>query len=269
MKKKMMFLLFMICSLSFISSGYAIEPLYWNSQNGESELILTNFEPNFLSGTFYHNRLGISFKSVIRNEKRFFIISTMNGKTITSYKETDDKVITEYLDAYTLTANKNMLAIFLKSLSDKNSKNSITEDTEKTLTISGDRNTFKNMLDLEEASIIPILSEVLGNRLGYTGKKYPASLAIHYFAISIAASKNIKLESSSKKCKPSELNNYGGNCFGLCGKGCNCWKWVCGDCEYNHPGCICHDEACGRYGYYHPLCASHWWIPFFGCGGCN
>lgn len=34
-------------------------------------------------------------------------------------------------------------------------------------------------------------------------------------------------------------------CFGMCGKNCWCWDWVCGDCCL-HKGCLQHD-ACCRY----------------------
>merc|ERR1719318_655592 len=37
-------------------------------------------------------------------------------------------------------------------------------------------------------------------------------------------------------------------CMGLCGKRCDCWKWVCGDCCI-HTGCLEHDNAC----------KSSWW----------
>jgi hypothetical protein len=35
----------------------------------------------------------------------------------------------------------------------------------------------------------------------------------------------------------------GSNCLGMCGPGCTCWDWVCGDCEF-HDGCYTHDLAC-------------------------
>ena len=40
----------------------------------------------------------------------------------------------------------------------------------------------------------------------------------------------------------------GGHCQGLCGPGCNCWRWVCGDCCWNR-GCYWHDRhLCGPGG---------------------
>jgi len=44
------------------------------------------------------------------------------------------------------------------------------------------------------------------------------------------------------KCRSS--TNQG--CYGLCGKGCDCWESICGSdylCEYN-PVCCAHDHAC-------------------------
>ena len=40
-------------------------------------------------------------------------------------------------------------------------------------------------------------------------------------------------------CPPCQ--NY--ECAGLCGKDCNCWPWVCGDCCY-YQGCFEHDLCC-------------------------
>ena len=36
------------------------------------------------------------------------------------------------------------------------------------------------------------------------------------------------------------------NCLGLCGRGCSCWWWVCGNCCYNQ-GCYDHDICCGSW----------------------
>lgn len=38
------------------------------------------------------------------------------------------------------------------------------------------------------------------------------------------------------------------NCRGLCGKGCSCWSWFCGDCCW-HRGCYEHDLCCKKKPY--------------------
>ena len=41
-------------------------------------------------------------------------------------------------------------------------------------------------------------------------------------------------------------------CRGMCGKGCSCWSWFCGDCCW-HRGCYEHDICCnyGRFTSYY------------------
>jgi hypothetical protein len=43
----------------------------------------------------------------------------------------------------------------------------------------------------------------------------------------------------------------GPGCHGMCGRGCDCWPNVCGDCCY-HPGCAIHDNWCRRCDWLHP-----------------
>ena len=49
-------------------------------------------------------------------------------------------------------------------------------------------------------------------------------------------------------------------CLGLCGAGCTCWDWVCGDCMW-HWGCNTHDLACG-------YCYDSYGIDVFSCTVC-
>jgi hypothetical protein len=49
-------------------------------------------------------------------------------------------------------------------------------------------------------------------------------------------------------------------CLGLCGYGCSCWEFICGDCCY-HLGCYDHDVCC-RQNMFDINC----WLPFgFSC----
>ena len=52
-------------------------------------------------------------------------------------------------------------------------------------------------------------------------------------------------------------------CYGMCGPGCTCWSWVCGDCCY-HYGCARHDSWCrqGQWYYCYNITAV---IALFGC----
>ncbi len=59
---------------------------------------------------------------------------------------------------------------------------------------------------------------------------------------------------------PYVLRNwrYRNNCFGLCGYGCSCWRFVCGDCCL-HEYCRSHDECCRREGFWSWSCLSVAW----------
>lgn len=50
-------------------------------------------------------------------------------------------------------------------------------------------------------------------------------------------------ECSSERCPA------GDNCFGMCGNGCTCWTWVCGDCCVN-TFCHHHDRCCEVRGFW-------------------
>ena len=57
--------------------------------------------------------------------------------------------------------------------------------------------------------------------------------------------------------------NQSNGCSGMCGLGCNCWPWICGDCCI-HSGCLDHDNYCARDGYRSYSCI--FGVPrFFGC----
>lgn len=56
---------------------------------------------------------------------------------------------------------------------------------------------------------------------------------------------------------PSLKHNRFNKCLGMCGKGCWCWRWVCGDCCW-HRGCYEHDKCC-EWNFWSTYCLT----PFF------
>jgi len=49
----------------------------------------------------------------------------------------------------------------------------------------------------------------------------------------------------------------GNPCFGLCGPNCDCWAFVCGDCDC-HCFCYNHDNYCSCVSRYDYHCWSIW-----------
>lgn len=130
----------------------------------------------------------------------------------------------------------------------------------------GDMNVLDEMLAVPEAASLPMLSRTLGS-MGITGSAYPASLALHKIARQSADALAINVDPLPPA--PDETSyctaypNPGNNCYGMCGPGCSCWSWVCGDCCY-HSGCAKHDDWCreGKWYYCYNITAV---IALFGC----
>jgi hypothetical protein len=130
----------------------------------------------------------------------------------------------------------------------------------------GDRSALDEMLQVPEVAALPFLSRALGAR-GFTGNQFPATMAVHKIArqsaegLGISVPKLDTVQSVGSYCQA--YPNQGNDCYGMCGNGCSCWSWVCGDCCY-HGGCAQHDTWCrqGQWYYCYNITAV---IALFGC----
>jgi hypothetical protein len=128
----------------------------------------------------------------------------------------------------------------------------------------GDMAVLDEMLTIPEIATLPWMSRALGAR-GITGADYPASLPLHKVARQSADGIGIDVpplaveNAEGSYCSRPTANN----CYGMCGPGCSCWSWVCGDCCY-HYGCARHDSWCrnGQWYYCYNITAV---IALFGC----
>jgi hypothetical protein len=130
----------------------------------------------------------------------------------------------------------------------------------------GDTHALDEMLQLPEMAQLPALSRALGAR-GITGSEFPAALVLHKAARQSAEALGVQLQkldtAQSLNSYCSAYPNSGDSCYGMCGSGCSCWSWVCGDCCY-HYGCAVHDSWCraGQWWYCYNITAV---IALFGC----
>ena len=135
----------------------------------------------------------------------------------------------------------------------------------------GDAMALAQLMELPEARQLPWLSYELG-ALGLTGRAAPAAFALHALGQSVAQAAGIdlppllermsvayELEAQARGCRDLRGDPNRDGCFGMCGRGCGCWSWVCGDC-CTHPGCAAHDRDCRSCGLRNPAacarCAS-------------
>jgi hypothetical protein len=130
----------------------------------------------------------------------------------------------------------------------------------------GDNHVLDDMLKLPEIASLPTLSRALGMR-GFTGSDFPASLVLHKIARQSADALAISVKelpvSGGANSYCAGYPNAASSCYGMCGPGCSCWSWVCGDCCY-HYGCAVHDNWCreGKWWWCYDITAV---IALFGC----
>ena len=141
----------------------------------------------------------------------------------------------------------------------------------------------------DEAILIIEAAQALGS-LGVEGSQYPAAMRFYQFALQLAKAKGSTEEESrlrlrntksitKRSRKRSVLCSSNGEtcassacpsedeCFGMCGKGCWCWDFVCGNCCV-HRYCLTHDDCCSeeRRGFFSWSCFSvAWRVAFSRC----
>ena len=138
-----------------------------------------------------------------------------------------------------------------------------------------------------EATLIIEAAQALGDR-GIMGMDYPSVMSFYQFALRLANARDISsateygdgdnLAPSSRgfqhrqrravrcpkpngvTCKslPCPFRKYDNDCFGMCGKGCSCWSFVCGNCCVNQY-CLTHDQCCADEGFFSFACLSVAW----------
>ena len=136
-----------------------------------------------------------------------------------------------------------------------------------------------------ESVLIIKAAKALGG-LGINGTDYPAILPFYMFALRLASGRDSEeRDQNTESMPPRQIRSstctrngnqytcpsgkcpfpkYGNRCFGMCGNGCLCWSFVCGDCCV-HRGCLEHDQCCADNSFFSSKCL----IPSFGfsCSG--
>ena len=64
----------------------------------------------------------------------------------------------------------------------------------------------------------------------------------------LATSQAVACSTFSTSCPSSNRCPGSRECFGMCGRGCTCWRFLCGDC-CRHRGCEEHDACCRSSGF--------------------
>lgn len=230
------------------ASGGADEP-EWTTSETKTELQLTESSPNVVAGRFTRAGITVTFEARKTDSAHSLILKGSEGRVLVSTAGAGETRVVTMLDG--------RLTISPRA----------GDTTTGALDKIGDDNAFAEVLLSPEATILPWLSRALGER-GITGVSHPASLDLHTFSAVVARANNIDIPAIGSD-EPERAAQEGNGCYGMCGRGCSCWKWVCGDCDY-HPGCAAHDDDCRKCSWSHPWactkCAT--FASFWTGGGC-
>jgi hypothetical protein len=245
------------------ASEPAPSPTPVSTTSSDGTLTLRVSTPERIAGSYVDPAgLGVDFDTARADDGLYMHVATRSGHVLIDARTTPTSYVFAYLDGR-LTLEVDKAWVNLVRLEGPDGA-AASDDGQMHGT--GDRNVLDEMLALPEARLLPELSRSLG-ALGITGSAYPASLALHKIArqsadalaIDVAPIAAPTAEGSFCQAYP----NAGDQCYGMCGNGCSCWSWVCGDCCY-HGGCAQHDTWCrqGKWWYCYNITAV---VALFGC----
>ncbi len=226
-------------------------------------ITLTSATPERITGV-YVDAAGdtIKFDLARVNDDLFADVTGNGGRPILHIETTGDAYDFSYLGG-ALTMHTTKAFVAAASAQAETQPQGVSTDG---FAFSGDMNALPRMLLLPEVAQFPTLSRALGAR-GLSGNDFPASLVLHKVAQQSAQALDVKVD--ELQASPT-VDGYcaaypdrADSCYGMCGPGCSCWSWVCGDCCYHH-GCAIHDSWCrqGKWWYCDDITAV---VALFGC----
>lgn len=225
----------------------------------KEHLIINPIVDNTLKGEYYLDKNVILFYSVVDEKNQLKDLSLTINKTsqlIISRKSNSDLTlmikINQKKAEYNLSKNENGFTL-------NNFK--------------GEKNLFFDFFkNANIQSLLPSFSRFIGEKHGLQGNLFPAAMPFHQIAMnagrlinpppqhrsppddrstpipvdtsthSPSTTSTTSTSGTSSNCNQPDINN---ECLGLCGRKCDCWQWVCGDCNC-HRGCRDHDVVTGK-----------------------
>jgi len=229
--------------------------------DGNEGVTLRIATPDRIAGSYVDARgVGITFDAASTGEDLFLDVRSATGHEIMHAETTQTQYLFRYLDSRLTLAIDKAWVVQVKSEGDDGPAMKDTSAMHWT----GDMAVLDEMIQMPEVRSLPFLSRALG-AMGYDGQTYPSTLAMHQMAKQSAEALGIDVDplpvapDKADFCTRPTANE----CYGMCGNGCSCWSWVCGDCCY-HTGCAKHDSWCrsGQWYYCYNITAV---IALFGC----
>jgi hypothetical protein len=253
-------------AIGLVACAQQVTPTQVQVSGSQDGLTLTTSTQERVAGSFDDGKGSVLvFDSARAGDDLYLDLKTGAGQALLHIQTTGDRYDFSYMGGkLTMTTTKAFVAQAKAEAAADNGASSTDG-----YVWNGDRNALDEMLQVKEVAALPLLSRALGAR-GFTGNQFPATMAMHKISKQAAQGLGISvpkldlpanLKNASTYC--DAYPNQGDQCYGMCGYGCDCWSWVCGDCCY-HNGCAQHDSWCrsGQWYYCYNITAV---IALFGC----
>ena len=210
-------------------------------------------------------------------------LMTLSGTDFLIMNDLSDSGLTKYTDYVVPNVfNKNVE----KALKRDQFSTNLLEQLDTEAVNQTRQNAVESLALRPEIELCMSAAQALGD-LGVIGSQNPAAMPFYALTLRLTKYRNIlltgvdfamndnnyrsregvQLEGRQKRssCRLAYLcpygdcpyYGYGNDCRGMCGIGCTCYSWICGDCCV-HQGCRDHDYCCERYGYTNWSCISVW-----------
>ena len=245
-----------------------------------------------LEGEYYGSSGGIYFLSTVNGSDFYLLITTLNGDTVfiarkpqdtpmtlMSVNDTDFLVIENDVASNQPSSEDYMIPKSnmsrMKAMIETHPNRSEVMDMVVKIGVNDTISFSLEQLVMRTEAILIIQAALALGKRGLTSKTYPSTLPFYVLALRIASVRDNVEENTNRRAFSRQKRSYqcptecqscpyavdGNSCFGLCGRQCNCWEWVCGDCCL-HKGCLDHDQCCEDMGFYTSKCL----LPFnFNC----
>jgi hypothetical protein len=234
-------------------------------QTSYGALTLRNAEPERISGRFSRDSVSVDFDTIRTAAVFTFEIRSADGKLLVNGGQRGEDYFTRLFDGRAEVVFSKLMA---QTIEDGQAPPEVSDAN---LAINGDQAAMADLEKLPEYALLPWLSRALGEK-GLNGRDYPAALALHQFGKSVSQRLDVQVPKLDEQVNASGATSYctsypnsWNDCYGMCGPGCGCWSWVCGDCCY-HSGCARHDSWCRSHSFWGGIaCWTAWVAAAFGC----
>ena len=274
----------LIIAVLAIGLGVGITQQQQETVAGLQNVIVTDDK---LQGEYYGDEGGIQFESSVNDTHIHFKVSTIGGELVLliirpvetpmmMFEVNDTAFLTvkneqgpndEYVipEAYTNDMESIMRGFeaMTNEMLDKMDNKTVSEKT---------RNSLESLTMSPQASLIIKAALALGDT-GLTGADSQAAMKFYIIALKLQNARNSvhpvtnmpsyssgsesprqrrsqQCSSNGETCPSGRcpIKRESNDCYGMCGLGCWCWRFVCGDCCI-HSYCLTHDQCCAEAGY--------------------